>query len=116
MIKLREMLVPDYVFHVTLKTNIPNIKNQGLIPKIPLDFEGEEEAVYLFNSKENAEQAVMNWLGDRYEDEVDLVLLTISTKGLNIIPTHDPKEFPLEWELKSYNVIPWKNVIKMESI
>lgn len=116
MIKLREMLVPDYVFHVTLKNNLPSIKTQGLIPKVPTDFEGEEKAVYLFNSKENAEQAILNWLGDRYEDEVELILLTISTKGLNIIPTHDSEEFPLEWELKSYNMIPWKNVTKIDNI
>jgi len=37
----------------------------------------EEEAVYLFSSKDDAETAVLNWLGELFEEEEKLVILSV---------------------------------------
>lgn len=67
-------------YHVTPKSNLPSILKNGLIPTI-----GERSKlletipkVYLFPSKENLETALLNWLGEEFEDlQEDLIILEI---------------------------------------
>jgi len=47
----------------------------------------------------------MNWLGDRFEDEEELVLLEILSKGLEVFRTE------AGFEVVSYKTIPAKNII-----
>jgi len=63
-------------WHVTKKENLPLIKKNGLIAKKPLDYQ-DESGVYLFKNKIDAEEAVMNWLGDRFEEDDELVMLPV---------------------------------------
>lgn len=44
-----------------------------------------KDAIYLFPSIEDMENALSNWLGELFEDEEVLVVLEIDTTGLNII-------------------------------
>lgn len=44
-----------------------------------------ENAIYLFPSIEDMENALSNWLGELFEDEDVLVALEIDTTELNII-------------------------------
>lgn len=67
-------------YHVTPKSNLPSILKNGLVPTI-----GERSQlletipkIYLFPSKENLETALLNWLGQEFEDlEEDLIILEI---------------------------------------
>ena len=60
-------------YHVTSESNIKNIKKEGLIPKTPEDFgeKGDIEGVYLFKTKEDMENALSSWLGERIDDWED---------------------------------------------
>jgi hypothetical protein len=106
MIKLKQLLVENF-YHVTTKRNLPKIKKLGLVPSIPVDMSSEEKAVYLFKDKLDAENAAMNWLGDRFGEE-DLVLLTINSVGINSISSD------VDYEVKSYNTISPDNILKIE--
>lgn len=71
-------------YHVTLMENVPSIRNSGLLPQIGERSEelGEtEEAIYLFPSKEDMDNALMNWLGEWYNEEYgedcDLAILEV---------------------------------------
>lgn len=120
MIKLKETIIgiPRFVYHVTRKSNLSNILKKGIIPNQPTDWEDQEKGVYLFRDKNSAEDAVMNWLGDRYEENEKLVLLTINTNGIYIKPSEDLETLDGEegWELISYDTISPRNIVKVEDI
>lgn len=78
---------PEKFYHVTLLSNVKSIMKQGLIPQ-----RGERSAqlndrgIFLFSSRDDMENALMNWLGQEYEDlDVDLASLEITL----------PKDFPI---------------------
>jgi hypothetical protein len=77
--------LPEKVYHVTLADNLDSIMSRGLIPQIgdrARKIEGEKPAVYCFPDKVSMEDAVMNWLGDEYDEDDQLALLEIDTTGL----------------------------------
>jgi hypothetical protein len=77
--------LPEKVYHVTLADNLDSIMSRGLIPQIgdrARKIEGEKPAVYCFPDKASMEDAVMNWLGDEYDEDEQLALLEIDTTGL----------------------------------
>jgi len=77
--------LPEKVYHVTLADNLGSIMSRGLIPQIgdrARKIEGEKPAVYCFPDKVSMEDAVMNWLGDEYDEDDQLALLEIDTTGL----------------------------------
>lgn len=94
-------------YHVTLSANVPAILGEGLIPTAPSDME-DEKGIYLFLDKISAEDAVMNWLGDRFEEDEELALLTLSGEGLDVHPT------TAGYEVISYDPIPPENIIRVE--
>lgn len=68
-------------YHVTLTKNWPSIQKSGLIPKKEKrgkGFEDGPEAVYLFNTEDEAEDGTANWLGDLYDEDEELSLLKVS--------------------------------------
>lgn len=106
-----EVLENDMVYHLTKTSNVPNIRTQGLKPSIPTDMPTEEEGVYVFKTKEDAENALMNWYGERYEDDdEEFSLLTIDITGLRLFATL------ADYEYISYEAIPPSNIIKIEDI
>lgn len=93
----------NFYYHVTPAENVESILEHGLLPKSPEDLK-DRKAVYLFPDKATAEEALMNWLGDRFEDE-DLALLKINKdvlqeQGIKIIPGE------VGYELMSLQPIP----------
>ncbi|MFY0516589.1 hypothetical protein ACOMCU_01975 [Lysinibacillus sp. UGB7] len=85
-------------FHVTPISNMDLILSVGLIPQIGERSEGvEEEAlVCLFRTYEDCETALLQWLGEEFEElEEELVILKVQL----------PNDFPLiqtsEWEVVS---------------
>jgi hypothetical protein len=81
MIKLKELIDERYVYHVTAKKNLPSIKSQGILPSAltPVDI-GDKPAVFLFKDKIEMEDAVGNWLGDKFDEDEPLVCLTINAQ------------------------------------
>ena len=77
--------LPPVVYHVTPKKNLRSIMKHGLrigIGARSMQIPGERAAIFCFPSVMEAEDAVMNWLGDEFDDDTDLSLLAIQTKGL----------------------------------
>lgn len=73
------------VFHVSPKKNLNSIQFKGLIPKIGprAKLLGESnKSIYLFPSKEDVDNALMNWLGDELEDE-DVIIMAIDLSGID---------------------------------
>ena len=54
----------------------------GLLPSKPDDMQ-DVEGVYLFKSAMDAEDALMNWLGDRFDEEASLTLLKVDGAGID---------------------------------
>jgi len=71
----------DSYYHITRSENVPLIMKDGLLPSKPDDMQ-DVEGVYLFKSATDAEDALMNWLGDRFSEEEKLTLLKIDPRGV----------------------------------
>jgi hypothetical protein len=70
-----------YYYHITPTKNVESIMRNGLQPSIPKDM-NDVEGVYLFLSVEAAEEALMNWLGDRFDEDEDLTMLKVDSSGV----------------------------------
>ena len=114
MIKFKDILTEikseDVAYHFTKLSNLDSIKRDGLKPFVPKDMPTEEEGVYLFKTKEGAEEAFENWYGDRYDEDVEFVLLTIDISNLRVFSTL------ADYEYISYEPIPPSNIINVEYI
>jgi hypothetical protein len=86
-------------WHLTPAKNLPSILEQGLLPHQNEDM-GDEPGVYLFPHWDDAENALLNWFGERFEDE-PLVALEVGTKGLDL--AFDPE---VGYEVMSRSTIP----------
>lgn len=100
--------LPEKIYHITPSENLSSILRKGLIPqkgertrKI-LD---EKAAIYCFPDKNSMEDAVMNWLGDEFDEDESLALLEIDTTGLEGNVTGGAK-----YEIAITSVIPSKNI------
>ena len=91
-------------YHITPTRNLSSIMSTGLVPRIPVDMQGEPQGIYLFRSKEDAEHALGNWFADRnvwgFQGEEGFIpddgfsLLEIDTNG--IMDTNDVDAAPYE--------------------
>lgn len=107
---LKENVEDGYVYHITPKKNLPSIMKYGLIPKPEKPARFCRAEVYLFDNRTTMEDAVMNWLGDKFPENEKLVCLTISKQGLNL---HDNQ---VGYEFVSFKTIPPQNIVKVEDI
>lgn len=81
---ISEDVSPTFVYHVTPTKNLKSIAKQGLVPTVgdrTSQIAGEKFGIYVFPDKISAEDAVMNWLGDEFDDE-PLTMLKIDVTGL----------------------------------
>ena len=115
MIKLKSLLLEiqkyQILWHVTAKKHLPSIKAHGIKPSAltPVDI-GDKPAIFLFKDKNEMEDALQNWMLDKFDEKEPLVCLTINPQGLEIIPSS------VEWEVLSIQTIPWTNVIRVEDV
>lgn len=96
------------VYHVTPKQNLRSIEAKGIIPQVgervaQID---DKKAVYLFPTEEDMEDAATNWLGDRFDDEDELIALEI------VLDKGDPNidTDTVEYEIMYTDVIPFSKV------
>lgn len=67
-------------YHVTLDKNLSSIERNGIRPAIGERsfLAGESvKSIYLFNSIHDCENALMNWLGDAFDENDDIVVLEV---------------------------------------
>jgi hypothetical protein len=92
------------LYHVTEKSDLQDILTQGLVPKLgPRSIEAGESnpAIFLFPDIEDMDNALMNWMGECWDedDDTELVALEITLDD----------NFPLVqtagWEYMSLNPI-----------
>ena len=98
------------VYHITLFSNWPSIKQCGLIPQIGPNSQalGETKpAIYLFPDLESSNNALDNWFGDLYDDDQDLIRLTINCPN-SLVHKSD-----VEYEIVSYQTIPAKYISQL---
>ena len=100
----------DLLYHVTRTRDLPQILEDGLLPVTPRGAMDDEKGVYLFSTRVDMEDAVMNWLGDRFDEDEDLTLLTLSHEG---VETHSTAA---RYEVISYDAISPENIVSTESI
>lgn len=80
-------------FHVTPMGNLESILQNGLLPMMgerSIDCNEHQKAIYLFRSITDMDNALLNWLGECFED-IDLVILQIDV----------PDGFPITTEKDS---------------
>lgn len=81
----------NFAYHITTKKAYNKIKKEGLIPKIgklSKEYGEKEKRIYFFLSKEEAENALSNWLGEaieeHYGDDVECVMLKVDLSSFKI--------------------------------
>jgi hypothetical protein len=93
--------VPERFYHLTPRRNLEAIRANGLQPTIGERSEnlGElEPRIYLFDSEESVNDALGNWLGEEFDEDEDLVLLSIPASALeNPVPSFPGDESSWEW-------------------
>jgi len=97
-------------YHVTPAKNVKWIMEEGLTPSTgstSSSYGETEERVYLFPSLIDAQDAVNNWLGDQYENDI-LALLQVDASDINL-------KSDVEWEYYTNQIIP-PNKIKILSM
>lgn len=76
------------LFHVTKKRNLQKISRDGLIPSKGARSRKLSEprpAIYLLRSMADVEDAIMNWLGDEFDEDEELVALKVLVpKGFEV--------------------------------
>jgi len=87
-------------YHVTRSENTPHILRDGLTPQVGARSQlygekGDGGAVYLFPTKADAEDAVMNWMGDEFDEAESLDLLKIMV----------PETFKLDRDPNSFEIV-----------
>lgn len=104
--------LPNKVYHVTPASNLDSIMQAGLRPQVgsrSSQIPGEQSAIYCFPDKASLEDAMMNWLGDEFDEDEELALLEIDTT--NLTGEYSPNA---EFEIAITSLIP-PNRIKVLS-
>lgn len=91
-------------YHVSLSENLSSIMDKGLIPSIGERSKklGEHACVFLFPSRESAEDGVDQWIGDEFDDEQPLALIEVVLPiEIEVFKTAD-----IDWEFYTKMTIP----------
>lgn len=85
-----DLPLPAMAYHITPAKCLGSIMQNGLVPAIgerSAAAREQEAAVYLFRTLMDAEDALMGWLGDEFEDATPLAILEIDAAGLALVAT-----------------------------
>lgn len=96
-------------YHVTSRGNLDSILEHGLTPRTGPNAAqlGEtEHAVYCFSSMGACEDALMNWLGEQFDEDDALVILTVRVDGLAL------RLAEVEWEVAIRETVPPERIVE----
>jgi hypothetical protein len=90
-------------YHVTPTENVPLIMSEGLIPQQGPRSQrmGADSGIFLFKNMGDVDNALMNWLGDEYEEDEPLTLL-----GVELPPDAEVAPEVVGWEVNVLSHIP----------
>lgn len=100
------------IYHITKTNNMPNIYQNGLLPKIGKNSKNLGETkprIYFFSTPVYAIDALLNWFGDLYDLDTPLTEITVQVpiKLLN-------KQEDLDWEVTTNQPISSKYIVATE--
>lgn len=98
-------------FHVTTSENLQLILKNGFIPSIgPRSHKIKEQIpkIYFFPSIEHCCEALVNWLGDEFDENDELFVIKVNLKGLVL-------EHIVGFEITSNHHIPPEKIIEIYS-
>lgn len=75
------------LYHITSKKNADKIAIEGfkpLIGKNSMALGEPQPAIYFFPSIEEAEEGLSNWLGELFEEDEEIQLITVNGSGLTL--------------------------------
>lgn len=111
--------VPERFYHVASRANLEAITKEGLAPRVGERSArlGEAESrIYLFDSQASAEDALGSWLGDEYDDDDELVLLSTDASNVQTAkPSFEDDEDGVSWEWTTKYKIPGSE-LKVEDL
>ncbi len=85
----------NILYHISPSVNTSSILKNGLTPSIgdrSTNLGEVDEKIYMFGSMDDVEYAIMNWLGDEFDEDEALSLFEIKL----------PLDWPLEHEAFEY--------------
>lgn len=98
------------MYHITPTRNLDSIRKQGLLPSQNEEM-GDAPGVYLFPTRDATEEALMNWMSERFDEDEPLILLTIDTSGLDL-----HSDDSVGYEVWSETAIPPEAIVGVESL
>jgi len=75
-------------YHATPRDNLGSVLHKGLVPKKSKHYPSAGKRVYLFPSIDAANEALLDWLEDRFSNDI-LSLLKIDIRGLSVFEDFD---------------------------
>lgn len=103
-------------YHVTPIENLLSIFQNGLVPCIGERsslIDEELNKVYLFHSKEDVNNALMNWMGECFEEDCELVILELDIPNDFEIITEKDNNGDDFWESYAFQTIPSDFITKI---
>ena len=99
------------VYHVTPAANIPSIMEHGLIPQVGARsiLMDESPSLFFFTSKGSMENALLNWLGEEFDEDEDLTILQVD------VPEEWLMSTLADYELVCTTVVPPRMIDKVMS-
>ncbi len=98
-------------FHVTTRRRLQSILRHGLKVSKPSDME-DVAGVYMFEDKSTMEDALMNWLLDRFNEDDELVAIQVNPEFVTELNDVDTAGF----EVISRTDIPKEGIVGYEAI
>jgi len=102
------------LFHITKNENIPSIKSVGLKPSIGINSSSYGEtkpAIYFFMDKKTMDDALVNWMGDLFDEEDELSVITVDVKEHLIHKSSASYECCVFHHISSDNIICIEEII-----
>lgn len=109
----KEFLNEGTYYHVTPTRNVKSIMKHGLKPSVGKSSEkmDEKPGTFLFKKKEDAHDAVMNWLGDEHDEDEPLTMLKVK------VPKHiKVHKTEAGYERKVHHHIPAEHISHEEDL
>ena len=107
----KQHLEESSYYHVTPTRNVKSILKDGLRPSVGKSSEKmkEKPSTFLFKSKEDAHDAVMNWLGDEHDEPLSMLKVKLP-KHIKVHKTD------AEYERQVHDHIPAEHISHHEDL
>lgn len=109
----QEVAEQRLAYHISPAKNVASILEGGLIPTVgerSARFGEGQPAVYLLNCKQACEDALMNWLGEQFDEDEALFIFEVDVTGLQLEQSSD-----CSWEISVTTPIEASRIISVQT-